>query len=312
MAYQTGTYTDFNDALDKVQAFVGALSNWTVDSFIDDSTIYSGDAWTGKRLHIHNGSAYFNFRTANTQQIFEGSTAKILGIGINGSRGYNSGLSWDYQPNGKLTSSSLSTGGMAGLMVSSGSYFIFVSSDEQCITLLFESVYPDVYSKISVGYLSNGWQFYAAGIISNSILSNFSHLQMASQSYSKAVYNATVSLWSAGVDNGTVRANTFMSSLYQTTGNGELVYSYPLLAYSPNPLTGNPVLVPTHMTYINSDSEYQYIGVVPEVYFVSMRYYDNGQEVEMPNGDIYVMFTYNYGVTTLGGKGAGLAIKKVV
>jgi len=320
MAYEKSTYTGLNDALDKLRIFIAARSGWVVDSFADDSTVYAGNVWTGKRLHVHQGSNYFNFRTARNQQIFQGTSIQTLGIGMNGSRGYSGAATWDYQTGAILNASSQSTGGHCNAMLEGGGiYYFFSDANDKAITAIFESAYPNVYTKMTFGTLSNGWQFYASNDRNTTLAYLFTHVTSSLQTtcnFSKATWNPSTAIWTLGQDSSSGSApastNAMISPLCTVaTTDGQIRSAKNTVQYSPNTITGNPVFSPCHFWWYNNSSNYQYLGYVPDMFLTSMRYYDNGQEITMPNLDVYVVFNNNYTDTSLGGKGAGIAIKKV-
>jgi hypothetical protein len=315
--YETSSYTGLNNALEKLKDFIDSLTAWTVDDFDDDATKYAGDTFTGKRLHVHRGDEYFNFRSARNQQVFQGSTVQTLGIAMNGSRGYNGALTWDYQTGAILNASSQSIGGHCNAMMEGGGvYHFFADAEEKSVTACFESSYPNAFTKMTFGVLSNGWQIFAANDLNTTLTFLFTHITSSQQTtcnFSKAVFNPTLSLWTTGQDGATPGVNTLRSALTTTANtDGVLRYARNTVIYSPSPLTGNPVMIPSHFSWFNNSSQYQYLGVIPDVNITSMRYYDNAQEITMPNSDVYIVFNNNYSDTSLSGKGAGVAIKKVI
>lgn len=315
MAYQTGTFSGYNDALDIVRAFVAGLTAWTVDSFVDDSSKYSGDTFTGKRLHVHRGSEYFNFRSATNQVVFEGTAVPTSGIAMYGSRGYSGALSWDYQANGILNGSVESMGGHCNTMVDSGTYYLFSDANEYAVTALFESAYPDVFTKMTFGLTSYGQQMFACNDLNLDVDYLFTHITASEQTngeYSSGLFNSVISQWTTGLDDETPANNTLIHPLSTVaTDASPLRYATNTVTYSPNEVTGNPVFCPSHFWWYNTTGNYQYVGAVPDMYLTSMRYYTNGQEVTLPDSSVYVVFTNNYSDEALGGKGAGIAIKKV-
>lgn len=92
MAYQTGTSTGCNDLLDKFRLFAIA-QGWTVNRWVASAL--------GQELCISKGSAYFNFRSVQNENLLLNGVlggAGMYGIMVSGSDGYSTGLTWDRQP----------------------------------------------------------------------------------------------------------------------------------------------------------------------------------------------------------------------
>ena len=140
MAFSVQTATDLNDILTKANTFFAA-QGWTVNSFIDDASKYSGDVFTGKRLHIQkslsseagNVTVYANLRSANNQNVYAyggtNSNYRLTGIALNCSRGYDGGQSWDTQPSSTNHFTTSSVAGSAHLRTTSSIPCHFFSND---------------------------------------------------------------------------------------------------------------------------------------------------------------------------------------
>lgn len=91
MTYQTGTSSSAVDLLDKFRVFAIA-QGWAVNRWVA--------AGSGYELCISKGSAYFNFRAwDNENMLLNGLTQSgTYGITMNGSDGYDALLAWDRQP----------------------------------------------------------------------------------------------------------------------------------------------------------------------------------------------------------------------
>ena len=92
MAYETGTWLNPSDGLDKLRVFLLA-QGWTVDAFTVEAP--------GKRLHMHKGTFYLNAKSADSSasNIWPDSGyGNGIQIGFNVGTGYTSANIWRDQP----------------------------------------------------------------------------------------------------------------------------------------------------------------------------------------------------------------------
>jgi len=92
VAYETGTWLNPSDGLDKIRVFLIA-QGWTVDSFAVEAP--------GKRLHMHKGTFYLNAKSSDgTSEYIWGANSftPVPQIGFNIGTGYNAITSWRDQP----------------------------------------------------------------------------------------------------------------------------------------------------------------------------------------------------------------------
>lgn len=87
--YSTGTATDLNDLITKFKDYLITNCGYTLDSFTTENT--------GKRLHLHKNSRYFNFRTFINESTPAGGTTQY-GMFMNAGTGYNGSSAWYDQP----------------------------------------------------------------------------------------------------------------------------------------------------------------------------------------------------------------------
>lgn len=83
--YATGTATDLNDLMTKFKDHLVNDAGYTLDSFITEGT--------GKRLHVHKNSMYFNFRSFSAESTPVGGTTQS-GVFMNAGTGYSGATPW--------------------------------------------------------------------------------------------------------------------------------------------------------------------------------------------------------------------------
>lgn len=109
MAYETGTWLNPSDGLDKIRVFLIA-QGWTVDSFVVEAP--------GKRLHMHKGTFYFNAKSSDGSAMLWQATQNMVGmpeIGFNVGTGYSAATSWRDQAGVVKTSTAVPIGGVLQL-----------------------------------------------------------------------------------------------------------------------------------------------------------------------------------------------------
>lgn len=139
MAYEAGIANGRNDFLDKLRTFVLGLG-WTVNKWEDLGA-------TDKRLHIQNGTSYFNFRSCVESYPFDyysssNQYSRMTGICLQGSTGYDGGEDWDHQPGYVCNQDSsatdyLKSSGVAMQSVKSATFnYWFFSTDDFVSTVI--------------------------------------------------------------------------------------------------------------------------------------------------------------------------------
>jgi hypothetical protein len=294
MAFQSGTYNDQNDAVNLLATFATGTAGWTQNLLADDSSKYSGDVFTGRRLHLQksiNGQDYFlNLRSCSNQRVFSyASYEAVTGICVNGSTGYNVANVWDAQPgytDRLLTSSSTnSTGGCVDSMIETGGTYHFFSTPTSIhAAFSTESTYSD-WRFLSFGATSKQKPLY---ICSGGRATNFSNGDPRSSflcDFTNQSYTASAGLYRPGTgwylgardaDLYTVMPckDFFIGS--DTDGS----YMAPYLSHSPDPLKGNAPLPPTSINIADGSlSIWRGAGVLDGINWINMKNYANEQDI---------------------------------
>lgn len=306
MPYQTGTYSNINDALFKLAAWAVA-NGWTQNNLSDDSAAADGPGW---RLHIEKSIGgtdfFFNFRSSDGSTAMADSGGFVAGICVNGSTEYTGlGATWDKQT-GFTTdgySSAQSTcGNAAALKLSGGTYYFFATATT--LSAVFESDSDALdWRMITVGAVG-GFPFYSAsGDNYDSYTAGFRD--------QRSSYLGQVSVNSQGTHgNIAIRlsddkwylpyAYYYLSSLrtlippalstvtMTTAINGSL--GWPLVQYSPDLFRGNAILSPSQIGVVQGiANEYYPIGQVEGVKLLNMKNYSNADEITI-GSDTYKVF----------------------
>lgn len=314
MAYQTGTYSGVNNALDLLRAWFVA-QGWTVNSFIDDSSKYDGAVFTGKRLHVQKTigetTCYFNFRSAQSQQVFEDSqwgdifSTDVTGICVNGSTGYNAGNTWDYQPGAtvaRYTSDTDSSGGCAdALDITGGDYFFFATGTT--VTAVFTSTNTDSdYRAVTVGVIegrpmyasSGGGRNYTGDVDRSAYMMNIVGANVTTNHM--AFFDGTA--WCNGV--GVLGNITYsVGGLAQWSAAASIgSNAYIILLNTPEPFRGNAQLVPISPVCTQASSTVYYpLGTLEGTFLINMENYSNEAEVTL-GSSTYKLFNIRNGEST--------------
>lgn len=310
MAFLSGTYTGANDALNQLASFAVA-NGWTQNLLADDSSKYTGDAFTGRRLHLQktiNGVVtYCNFRSANNQGIFEASTPSIYysyryypvtGIGVNISTGFDASASWDTQP-GYITGTGpsmagLSTGGSARGITDAGGSFSFISdpTGDTLSAIFYDLSNTDSTAKISVGVTGLGFPVYITsggkgGL--NETYANYTYATWYDNGSGVRGSNDNVGVLASGVPY-TSEAQTAsggnISMLFRvpftSASNIRKGLAGPYVYFSPDPFRGN--LPPAPVEFYTTGGSYApspnaSLGVVDGVFMINRKNYAEGASV---------------------------------
>ncbi len=350
MSYQTGVATDPDDLLDKLRLFLIA-EGWTVDGWAADTYTrytYSGmNPGNGYRLHVHKGSAYFNFRscirntpfyTVVSDSVANGAgyyAHEVTGIAMNGSTGYNGSLAWYEQPGAPQRAG---TGGFYGVAVTrvptSGipAYIFFTVG--QTVGVVVE-IATNEFQWLLFGTLAKAGS-YTGGMFYTGSNPGYAPetAYLESDAYGKgpfenpgATYYARTGVYLDGVDGYTgwrLDVSSYLSAkenllgplaagaLESTSGagwNGSLLTA--LLAKEPNALNGNVALLPLYHCVGRSSGMVTYVGYPEGLAAVRMDYVNPKDEITL-GSDTWVLLASLKKGTGYSNQNLGLAVKKVV
>ena len=139
MAYETGTWLNPSDGLDKIRIFLLA-QGWTVDAFTVEAP--------GKRLHMHKGAFYLNMKSADStaSNIWPDYLGAIgVQIGFNVGTGYTSANAWRDQPGVVATAAGLSIGGAIPLPAGAITSYRFDYDDAYKSLVIYVQTQPGVW-----------------------------------------------------------------------------------------------------------------------------------------------------------------------
>lgn len=123
MSYQTGSYVDANDLLDKIRLKCIEQS-WTVNKY--------EIVGLGYRLHVSKGSVYMNFRSTLNDVEFTSGVGSRYGIAMYLGTGYDGVEDWDNQPGNTYYSGRL-LGGFLYTNNGIGEFHIFTLPNAICV-----------------------------------------------------------------------------------------------------------------------------------------------------------------------------------
>ena len=139
MAYETGTWLNPSDGLDKIRVFLLA-QGWTVDAFTVEAP--------GKRLHMHKGTFYLNAKSADSaaSNIWPDYYGAIgIQIGFNVGTGYTPANSWRDQPGVVKTTAGLPIGGAIQLPAGAITSYRFDYDDTYKSLVIYVQTQPGVW-----------------------------------------------------------------------------------------------------------------------------------------------------------------------
>ncbi len=139
MAYETGTWLNPSDGLDKLRVFLLA-QGWTVDAFTVEAP--------GKRLHMHKGTFYLNAKSADnsTSNIWPDTySGNGIQIGFNVGTGYTPANSWRDQPGVVKTAAGLPIGGAIQLPAGAVTSYRFDYDDTYKSLVIYVQTQPGVW-----------------------------------------------------------------------------------------------------------------------------------------------------------------------
>lgn len=321
MNHSTGSATGVADLLDKIKAFMEA-QGWTSDAYTTEGT--------GKRLHLHKGGDYVNFRSfinearpanVNTSS---GGGSNFYGILANLSSGYSGAASWFAQSGAYQRSDTLvyTAGGYQFLTGSIPSYHFFADSTSKSIYLFIEGAAGE-YQWIIFGNLTNrstytGGRFFSGSYqgynTTKAVYSIISGFNSGPVSFIDADFDSEAG-WKAG----------FASSISGAAGKRRVIDSLSgmrtLLYQGPNQIGARTLPLPLS-AYIFRDTNNSFttspmtkLGDFKDLYFVNLKNLIPGDTYSISTDDYIVLpfyqksDTYPWASTAVSGY-LGLAIKK--
>lgn len=319
MAYSTGSYTGINNVLNLFAAWA-VTNGWTQNNLSDDSSKYSGDTFTGRRLHIQksiNGvDVFMNFRSSSNQLVSAQAQSVglssiyyydyVTGISVNGSSEFTgTGVVWDkqggYTPYRYLTTPSPTCGCLDGVKDAGGAYHFFATDTSLSMAVATETTYSTTtytdWRFITVGTL-NDQPFYSAsggGIVDGLTAYRSRYGYSGENSYGNGARVGVLvgSQWYT--PNMVIGDDAYL--LLPTVGGTNSqddrtlgMFAEGLVNFSPDGFRGNVVLVPYRIfgSDVNGDGAYP-IGDVEGVKFLNMTNYANEGEITI-GSDTYVVF----------------------
>ena len=269
MSYQTGSYTDANDLLDKIRLKCIEQS-WTVNKYEIDGL--------GYRLHVNKGSVYMNFRSTLNDTLFTANVGNRYGIAMYLGTGYDGGEDWDMQPGNTYYSGRL-LGGFLYTNNGIGAFHIFTLPDAICV-YCDSPLYKEqlVFGQTSLGFpiMSSSeiivftrdvsqYRFFLTGV---SGVGSFSSLGT-----NQIVYD--------GLKLPTTRDLTSVitcTDRSRSTKHDVRPLCTDLLINSVNQLRGNSLLIETHhLFYDFTDAEY--LGVIEGLFMVTLSGIESYQTI---------------------------------
>ncbi len=286
MAYETGSFADLTNGMEKIRDFCVNKAGWTLNDYSDDAD------WGGKRLHVQKGTNYANIVSLTAMSPFGVS---ITGIVLNSSTSYVSGDQSINQPGVTMNESGTKDAALSG-MTQAISYQFFSNDDN--LAFVFE-VLAGKYNFITFGKTSKGNDVVSGTHKGSYYYSNY----VASFGNDYYTTNATFVKSSAWHNGGDIALSGFgaIGSLIQYTSFNEY-----LIKSQPNDFNGLSLLLTNHI-FLKDSGVYHPLGDVGYVKILDTRYYEPGQDV-IVGSNTYTVFPIYYKPTT----SLGYAVLKVV
>lgn len=303
MAYQTGSYVDANDLLDKIR-LKGIAEGWIVNKY---EAIGLGD-----RLHMNKGSVYMNFRSTLNDVEFTNNIGSRYGVASYLGTGYDGGQDWDKQPGN--TFDGVLLGGFLYTNNGIGEFHIFTLPNAIC-------VYCD--SPVAKEQMVFGETSLGFPITSVSSLVNTSTIRsmLSSLNGPTGVYNSydanQVVYDSIKYPEDNIRLNPkinmpiFTGTLFSEGIIKPLCTD--LLNNSVNQLRGNSLLISTHIVYstvVGSQTfgrDTEYLGVIEGLFVLTLSGIEDYQTITYGAEEYVASYLYKensspqntYGVAAL-------------
>lgn len=308
MATTNGTYSNVNDALDKLYAWANT-QGWTQEAKTTEGT--------GQRAHISktiNGVAvYAHFRSAVAENGVVTGHLSLTGIGVGVSTGINSPATtgnWNEQPGFSKVgfgSSSPGNGAASQLDNSGGDYYFFATPTT--LSAVFSSAsYHEDWKMVTVGLIGDCIGYIAsAGHISVDTSTTQAQSAYLVRNYhtNASTYIASMALYVPSIGWYTDRLNSSGESTTQQVNKLVAMYgnagdpdacsgslAHPIVAASPDSFKGNTVLAPTEINITQGTvGRYYPVGHVEGVKLLNMTQLVNEEQISF-GGDNYRVFRH--------------------
>jgi hypothetical protein len=275
MSYQTGSYVDANDLLDKTR-LKGIAEGWTVNKY---EAIGLGD-----RLHMNKGTVYMNFRSTINDTEFTNGVGNRYGIASYLGTGYDGGQDWDRQP-GYTEDVFVLVGGFLYTNNGIGEFHIFTLPDTLCI-YCDSPLYKE---QMIFGQTSLGFPIMS---VSEVILEDRGASQFR---YFLSSITPGIAFSSLGVnqiiyDSIKEPQNHAVAPIITCIGKDDDSFfdirpiCTDLLINSVNQLRGNSLLIETHMFYSDTfnnlpNKDTEYLGVIEGLFVVTLSGIESYQTI---------------------------------
>jgi len=281
MSYQTGSYVDANDLLDKIRLKC-LEQGWTVNKY---EAVGLGD-----RLHVSKGTVYINLRSTLNDSEFTNGRGDRYGIAGYLGTGYNGGLDWDDQP-GNTYDTSILIGGFLYTNNGIGEFHIFTLSDTICV-YCDSPLYKEqmVFGETSLGFpiLSMSESIFSIRGVSQfrRFLSSFNTPTARYNSYenNQVVYGGIKYPEDNEKENDKINMCINASQIFY----GENLINplcTDLLNNSVNQLRGNSLLIATRIVYstvVGSqtiDKDTEYLGIIEGLFVLTLSGIESYQTI---------------------------------
>ena len=326
MAYTNGTLLSsggdvYTQLMDILKTFMETAA-WTTNEYGDYGFKYTGDTYTGKKLHaqktIGSYTRYINIRSISNQRVFLLSSAQqFSGIAAIGSTGYTAATQWDVMP-GSTKGADINSGsdtigcGAVDIPTDNLSYWLFSANSDNNIYLICQST--NGYTGIVFGTTTAGNYFVSGGstvgiakplsLIGHTVLSYYNNAndKRGSMALRKSD-NTSWQDWPQGTadDVAMPRINNNNTTPHTSSIVDELLFC------SPDNFKGNNPLIPSYIG-VKSATGLVDTGQVSGIKFVNMKFVTSLTELTF-GGDVYILFRL-YTVDDSNDSTIGLAILK--
>ncbi len=285
MAFETGTFADLTNGMEKIRDFCVNQAGWSLNNYSDDAE------WGGKRLHIQKGTNYVNIISCTAQAIFGGGS--FTGVGMNSSTSFDIGEWSTNQPG--CTQNETSADGVVASCNQAINYYFFSNDDNLTFVIEFES---SKYRYITFGKTSKGNDILSGSHQGNYVIPIYFTCfgQIDAIKKTTFVKNTT---WFSGENIG-------LSGVGWLSGINTIGFNSYLIATQPNDFNGLPLLLSNYIFTLESGI-YHPQGDVEHFKILNMRYFDPGQDY-IVGSNTYTIFPSHYKPDS----NTGFAVLKVV
>jgi len=327
MAFTNGTLlASGGDVYTQLMVILKAFmetAGWTTNEYDDYGFKYSGDVYTGKKLHssktIGSYTRYINIRSISNQVVFNGQFATAFsGIAAQGSTGYTGATQWDLMPgstkDNPINSDAQTQGcGAVDIPTDNLSYWLFSKNSDNNIYLICQGT--DGYTGIVFGATSTGNYFVSGGSQQDSggdlsfvghgvLCKDLGTFSSKGTMALRSIDNTSWFEWPTTTSSGAV-AIPSLDGTNNINDTESLIGE--LLFCSPDNFKGNNPLIDS---YISNKSSTGFVsnGIVPGIKFVNMKFVISLTELTF-SADTYILFRL-YSVDDANDSTIGLAILK--